>query len=51
MTEQPIEDVLEQQAEVEDAPSLEPLNELPAEADEADVVDQHRVVPVDEREG
>lgn len=45
--EQPESDVVQQRIEEEPAePGPESIEELPMDADEADVVDQHRVVPL-----
>ena len=47
--EQPEADVLDQLREQgPDEPGLEPFGERPVEADEADLVEQHLVVPDDE---
>jgi hypothetical protein len=46
--EQPEGDVAEQRAP--DEREFEPIDELPAEAAEADVVEQHLVVPVDDED-
>ncbi len=48
--ERPDADVLDQQREQgqPDEQELEPIDEIPAEANEADLVEQHRVVPVDD---
>ncbi|HEV2780713.1 MAG TPA: hypothetical protein VGX25_15090 [Actinophytocola sp.] len=48
--EQPEADVVEQRREEAQPtdPELEPIDELPEDANEADVVDQHHVVPVEE---
>jgi hypothetical protein len=50
--EQPLPDVLEQQREgipsVE--PGLEPVEDMPMDAAEADFVDQHRTVPIDDED-
>ncbi|HEU5471745.1 MAG TPA: hypothetical protein VFV67_13925 [Actinophytocola sp.] len=45
--EQPEADVLDQRREEgpPDEPGLEPFGEVPVEADEADLMEQHRVVP------
>ena len=45
--EQPEADVLEQRREEgsPDEPGLEPFAEMPVEANEADLIDQHQVVP------
>jgi len=50
--ERPDADVLDQQREQgpPDEQELEPIDEIPAEANEADLVEQHRVVPVDDDE-
>lgn len=48
--ETPVPDAVDQRRE--DAPptdpELEPIEQIPAEANEADVVEQHQVVPVDD---
>jgi len=46
--ERPDADVLDQQRDLTDEQELEPIEEFPAEANEADLVEQHRVVPLDE---
>jgi hypothetical protein len=48
--ERPDADVLDQQRTFDDhdEPDDEPIEELPIEANEADLVEQHRVVPVDD---
>jgi hypothetical protein len=48
--EQPEADVLDQRREgaPPDDPELEPIDELPAEADEVDAVEQRVIVPVDD---
>jgi hypothetical protein len=48
--EQPEADVLDQRREEAppDDPELEPISELPVEADEVDALEQHVIVPVDE---
>jgi hypothetical protein len=38
-------DVLDQRREEGTAPEVEPFDEVPVEANEADVVEQHLVVP------
>jgi hypothetical protein len=50
--EQPEADVVEQRRDEAHPtdPELEPIDELPEEANEADVVDQHLVVPVDDED-
>ena len=50
--EQPEADVLDQRREEAPPvdPELEPIGELPVEANEADIIEQHRIVPVDDRE-
>ena len=48
--ERPEADVLDQRREEAppDAPELEPIDELPVEADEVDAVEQRLIVPVDD---
>jgi len=48
--ERPDADALEQQREQfpADEEELEPIEEVPAETNEADLVEQHRVVPIDD---
>jgi hypothetical protein len=50
--ERPDADVLEQQQEgvPADEQELESIEEIPVETNEADLVDQHRVVPIDDEE-
>lgn len=50
--EQPEADVVEQRRDEAPPtdPELEPIGELPEEANEADFVEQHRVVPVDDED-
>jgi len=48
--ERPDADVLDQQRELHsaDEQEFEPIEEIPAEADEADLVEQRRAVPIDD---
>jgi hypothetical protein len=50
--EQPLPDVLEQQRESMPStePELERVEELPMDADEADAIDQHWIVPTDDED-
>jgi len=48
--ERPDADALEQQREQVQTDELEPIEEIPAETNESDFVEQRRVVPVDDDE-